>query len=843
VASLARDRLVLAAVVLGTFAAVMSTGLAGAAGAASVAASCAEETVRAFSVADSWIGENVTSNKGADVTLDVEADPSAGHSRALVRFPLPAGVPDGCVLASAKLRLFTSSGSEGSRVEVVRLASAWSESQVLWSNQPSAVGVPATAWSADGYMQWNVLGLVQTMLEAGNHGFLVRDAAEGTEEGGAGHGFSSRENGEDPPELVLRFAAPPSGTPDPPAPPVPAVVRCGEVLTRSTLVTNDLAECPGDGLVIGAPRVIVDLAGHTIDGVGLGAGVLNDGFASVTVRNGTLQDFDHGVVLLSETESNVVEGLTLRENELAAVRLFDARAGNLVRENMVVGNGEGVALVSGSTGTVVEDNEFSLNSGASLLLRDANDNLVEDNDVLGGGDLGIGLERASGNTLVDNDVAETSDGGIELRDGSHANRIEDNDLSASGDTGIMVDSSDRNELIANTARLMSDSGITLVSANDGVVAANDLRGSTGGLQMDGSSRNRVEANMASDSSGIGIELGGDSYGNLVVFNRALDNGAAGIYLADEALTAPGNFVAHNVASRNGSDGIVLAKGGHVLAGNVARGNGGWGILAAPGTIDGGRNLASGNGQPGQCSGVPCSDAAAPPDTTLVAHPDSLSRSTSATFSFSGIDDGVGPEPGFQCRLDSQIETDFAACSSPRSYVDLAPGSHTFEVRAVVGADVDPTPALFTWTVDNIPPDTSIVSGPDATSSSASAVFAFAASEPGSTFACSLDGAAFAACGSPRGYGGLAVDAHRFEVRATDPAGNTDLTPARHTWRISTPTPPPGAARSTVWSGWAKAAGRPSLQSVRRLRPWRSLSSAHRARRGQVSRWSSVPRAE
>ena len=64
------------------------------------------------------------------------------------------------------------------------------------------------------------------------------------------------------------------------------------MLTESTLVTNDLSGCLGDGLVVGAPRIIVDLSGHTIDGIGLGAGIRNDEYPSVTVRNGTVQEFD-----------------------------------------------------------------------------------------------------------------------------------------------------------------------------------------------------------------------------------------------------------------------------------------------------------------------------------------------------------------------------------------------------------------------------------------------------------------------------------------------------------------------------------------------------------------------
>ena len=49
-----------------------------------------------------------------------------------------------------------------------------------------------------------------------------------------------------------------------------------------------------------------------------------------------------------------------------------------------------------------------------------------------------------------------------------------------------------------------------------------------------------------------------------------------------------------------------------------------------------------------------------------------------------------------------------ACSSPKDITGLSDGSHTFQVRAVdaVG-NRDPTPAIFTWTVDATAPDTTI----------------------------------------------------------------------------------------------------------------------------------------
>jgi large repetitive protein len=769
---------------------------------------CQETSVTALVAADSWLDENSPlANKGSDSILNVqagspvepEAVPPLGRARALVRFALPSGVPSGCVVESAKLRLFSPDGNESFRAEAVRIDSGWSESQVTWSDQPGTIGAAAAAWSTDGYVQWNVAGQVQAMLDGADHGFLIRDAAEGAE-GGGDHGFHSKEKGESPPELVIRFAAPPSGEPPgPPAPPAPAVVRCGQALTASTRVTNDLVECPGDGLVIGAPRIIVDLDGHTIDGVGLGAGILNDGYASVTVRNGTVQEFDYGIRLRPETTLNVVEVLTLRRNQLAGIELFDAgaRGGNEVRANTVENNGDGIALVSGTRGTVTVDNTMSVNSGAGLRLRDAHANRLERNSVSGGGDLGIGLERSSGNTLLGNTVSGNSDGGIEIRHASNGNRVESNEVSESGDTGIMVDESDRNELISNTTRLLSDSGITLNSANDGVVRDNDVRFSPGGLQMDGSSRNLVEANNASRSSGIGIELGGGSYDNLIERNTANDNGASGIYIADEALTEPGNRITRNTASGNRADGIVVAKGGHTITANDARNNGGWGINATGENIDGLGNVATGNGQVQQCIGVVCNEESPPPDTDILDRPNDPTNATSASFAFAGSDDSSPPaELRFECRLDSHAEEAFGACTSPHRHTSLSAGSHTFEVRAVDGAgNVDPTPAGYTWTVDTIPPETTIQSRPDDPTRSTAATFQFSTDEPGSTFQCSLDAAPFAACTSPAGYDGLEGGAHRFEVRATDQAGNLEPDPARYEWAVDV-TPP----ETTIESG-------------------------------------------
>jgi hypothetical protein len=171
-----------------------------------------------------------------------------------------------------------------------------------------------------------------------------------------------------------------------------------------------------------------------------------------------------------------------------------------------------------------------------------------------------------------------------------------------------------------------------------------------------------------------------------------------------------------------------------------------------------------------------------PNTTITSQPANPTNQTGATFAFSAN------EPGstFECRLDG---ASFGACTSPRSYTGLAAGSHTFEARATdsVG-NTDATPASFTWTIDLSPPDTTITAAPTDPTSSTAPIFSFTSSETGSTFQCSLDGGSFGSCTSPKAYSGVTAGAHTFQVRATDPAGNTDATPAAHTWTVDTAAP-------------------------------------------------------
>ncbi len=81
----------------------------------------------------------------------------------------------------------------------------------------------------------------------------------------------------------------------------------------------------------------------------------------------------------------------------------------------------------------------------------------------------------------------------------------------------------------------------------------------------------------------------------------------------------------------------------------------------------------------------------------------------------------------------------------------------------------------------VPPDTTISSGPKGVVVP-NVSFGFTSTEGGSSFECSLDGAAYSTCISPKAYQGLAEGSRIFRVRATG-AGGKDETPAERGFQV------------------------------------------------------------
>lgn len=175
------------------------------------------------------------------------------------------------------------------------------------------------------------------------------------------------------------------------------------------------------------------------------------------------------------------------------------------------------------------------------------------------------------------------------------------------------------------------------------------------------------------------------------------------------------------------------------------------------------------------------------ETRIDSGPSGPTNDSTPTFAFSSSPRASG----FECKLDSEP---FRACSGPGnsdSLPVLADGSHTFTVRALDSAsNADPTPASRTFTVDTVPPDTAIDSGPTGFTNDASASFGFSSNAPG-RFLCRFDAGYWNPCESPAvwtDYSELLDGPHIFAVQAIDAASNADPTPATRAFTFDSEAP-------------------------------------------------------
>jgi sugar lactone lactonase YvrE len=157
---------------------------------------------------------------------------------------------------------------------------------------------------------------------------------------------------------VIRSVA--AGTPPPPPPVTKKTANCGMTVTQNLTLADDIGPCPGDGVIIGADGVHLNLNGHTISGTfghnGNNVGVRATGRQKVDISGGTITGFDAGVAII-DGGGNTVRGLTLANNVGNSANFFNSTfgdgvvifssGGNTVAGNTVAGNGpfDGIAMI------------------------------------------------------------------------------------------------------------------------------------------------------------------------------------------------------------------------------------------------------------------------------------------------------------------------------------------------------------------------------------------------------------------------------------------------------------------------------------------------------------------
>jgi parallel beta-helix repeat protein len=346
-------------------------------------------------------------------------------------------------------------------------------------------------------------------------------------------------------------------------------VSCGDEITADTTLDSDLANCPNNGVLIGADDITLDLNGHTIDGDGTefagctkGAicdtGVANDGHNGVTVRDGRVREFAVGVLVGGARENRVLKIVASRHAFFGVV-------------------------VGGSARSVIRDSSLSRN-------------IAPEGD-------GLGVFASDRIRIVHNRIRRNPGPGIHLAE-SAENLIERNVFSRNG-PAILIEDANRNRVQRNGVR--RGGGIIVAPGNGNVIVRNRLSRAVDSISVEGGSGNLVAGNVVANTPTVGIRLGfvhppigGDH--NVVRGNVVRGGGDDGFVVTAKD---DHSVLKRNVARRNQRDGFDIASKSVKLADNLAVRNGSVGIEAVAGVTDGGGNRAHGNGGSAQCINIAC----------------------------------------------------------------------------------------------------------------------------------------------------------------------------------------------------------------------------------------------
>ncbi|MGH9151569.1 MAG: right-handed parallel beta-helix repeat-containing protein [Acidimicrobiales bacterium] len=272
-------------------------------------------------------------------------------------------------------------------------------------------------------------------------------------------------------------------------------ISCGQTITTNTSLDADVGPCAGDGLVVGADNITIDLNGHRLFGTSgllgandVGVGVRIVGRSGVVVKNGIISDFDAGVVLDGASD-NEVSGLTLRDN---------------IQSELGGGDfGDGVAILGGAS-----DNNSVLN------------NTIDNNGPFSGISVFLGSSTnkitgtvISGNTVSDNNVSSQT-GGIRIENWSWDSTISGNTITGNALEGVaLFADTEGNDVLSNT-----------ITANGFTSALATHRRGDGIRAFLRANNNLIQSNQVTGNAGYGIIIQGQD--NDIVGNTATGNDQA-----------------------------------------------------------------------------------------------------------------------------------------------------------------------------------------------------------------------------------------------------------------------------------------------------------------------------
>ena len=345
-------------------------------------------------------------------------------------------------------------------------------------------------------------------------------------------------------------------------------------------------ETSGNGITVAADNVSIDLNGFTLrgGGEGFGTGIFVEEVDNVTIRNGRIHEFNHGISLQNSNYGRM-EALELSNhftNGIWIRAISGSCNGHRIRDVTVSHNGLRGLYLQANEGGVLRGNIISnvraVGNGLNGISIAANEgvatgNIVRDGKVLGNAGF-TGLDvfsqnggHSAGNVIENMKVLENEHSGLRLiafgaGSTNTGNIVRNNLVKGNGNQipALSVQGSSNGQangnLLENNAvrdnqqwGIYLDSSLSVGTSRGNVIRNSTVSGnSTYGIRLDGNTEGtRLENNVVSDHP-TGISLGSSK--SFVFKNTLFGN--------DNGITAgSGNFIGPTIVGGSGEIGNAI----------------------------------------------------------------------------------------------------------------------------------------------------------------------------------------------------------------------------------------------------------------------------------------------
>jgi hypothetical protein len=214
-------------------------------------------------------------------------------------------------------------------------------------------------------------------------------------------------------------------------------VYCGAYVTQDVTLQHDIYGCVDGGIIVAKSGVTVDLNGHTITGLGEGDGIAAAGVTGVTIKNGSVTNFEAGLHFTGVQSSHVLDTRFSLNSDASA--WIEGSSHNKFLRLTMTDNGDGGFKLQSSHHNRIAGSSISGASDSGIMMETLSsyNRLVRNKIVLAGE--GVKVEGGTANRVFRNTTSWNGGAGIEVAEDSIQTRVNENQAHHNGGDGIFVE--------------------------------------------------------------------------------------------------------------------------------------------------------------------------------------------------------------------------------------------------------------------------------------------------------------------------------------------------------------------------------------------------------------------